>query len=108
MRLLRLTTLTFTPTQPEYRQNATFYCDEYAQFYNTPTFLNIDKIVSVYVSDHPEIEVCADGEEVHTISANTTAIKMDDGSVYHVESSIHAIIMVIEDPKFDKMKVVLR
>lgn len=106
MRFLKITALTFTPTQPEYRRDTTFYCDEHAQLYNTTTFLNIDKIVSVYVSDHPEIEVCADGEEVHTICANTTAIKMDDGSIYHVESSVHAVIMVIEDPEYNN--VVLR
>ena len=108
MRFVKFQTLTFTPTQPEYRQNTTFYCIGMGDklFYNTPTFLNVDKIVSVYVSDHPEIEVCANRKVVHTISANTTAIKMDDGSVCHLESSIDSVIMVIEDPKFDN--IVLR
>ena len=92
MRFIRFQTLAFTPTQSEYRNNPTFYCDEFIKFYNAVTFLNTDKIVSVSTSDHPEIEVCADRKVVATIRENTTAIRMEDGKTYHVDSEIDVVI----------------
>lgn len=108
MRFVKFQTLTFIPTRDHFKRSPTKTVDDRE---GTPVFRNtyvaVDKIMSVYETTHPQIEV-RDYQKrpLHIIPSNTTAVRMVDGTIYHLTSSVDAVIMVLEDPEYNN--VVLR
>lgn len=97
MRFVKFQTLTFVPIRDHFKRRPTFSIDAPDEKVFQNTYVNADQIMVVYATNHSEITVQDYNKRtLHTVPANTTAIRMVDGTIYYVELPLDAVVVKIE------------